>query len=101
MSPKPSAILRATPGRILQEEFLDGLKLSQAELARRTGIPRSAINEIVKGKRSISTETALTLGFFFNMDPQFWINLQSQHDIRRVGREKAAAIRARVTPIVM
>jgi addiction module HigA family antidote len=100
MNPESSAMLRATPGRILQQEFLDGFKLSQAELAKRTGIPRSAVNEIIKGKRSISTETAFALGFFFNMDPQFWINLQSQYDIRRVRLEKSAAIRARVTPLV-
>jgi transcriptional regulator with XRE-family HTH domain len=56
MNPETSAMLRVTPSRILQEEFLDGFKLSQAELAKRTGIPRSAINEIIKGKRSISAD---------------------------------------------
>jgi len=96
MNREQSAMLRATPGRILQEEFLDGFHISQAELAKRTGIPRSAVNEIIHGKRSISTETAFALGFFFNMDPHFWINLQTQYDMRRVQFEKAAAIRARV-----
>jgi addiction module HigA family antidote len=99
MNREQSAMLRATPGRILQEEFLDDFHISQAELAKRTGIPRSAVNEIIHGKRSISTETAFALGFFFNMDPHFWINLQTQYDMRRVQFEKAAAIRARVTPL--
>lgn len=95
----PPAILRATPGRILQEEFLDGFQLSQAELSERTGIPRSTINEIIKGKRPISAETAFALGTFFGMSPQFWANLQSQYDLRRVELEKAEAIRARVRPL--
>jgi addiction module HigA family antidote len=95
----PPAILRATPGCILKEEFLDGFGLSQAELSERTGIPRSTVNEIIKGKRPISAETAIALGAFFGMSPQFWANLQSQHDLRRVELEKAPAIRARVRPL--
>jgi addiction module HigA family antidote len=95
----PPAILRATPGRILKEEFLDGFHLSQAELSERTGIPRSTINEIIKGKRPINAETAFALGTFFGMSPQFWANLQSQYDLRRVELEKAEAIRARVRPL--
>jgi antitoxin HigA-1 len=92
-------ILRATPGRILQEEFLDGFSLSQAELSKRTGIPRSTINEIIKGKRPINAETAYALGTFFGTSPQFWANLQSQHDLRRIEVEKASRIRARVRPL--
>ncbi len=93
------AILRSTPGRILKEEFLDGFGLTQAELAERTGISGSTINEILKGKRPISAETAFALGTFFGMSPQFWANLQSQHDLRHVEVEKAAIIRARVRPL--
>ena len=100
MNREQKAILASTPGHILQTEFLDGFHLTQMELSKRTGIPRSAINEITKGKRAISTETAFALGFFFNIEPQFWINLQSQYDIRRVQMEKAAVIRARVSPLV-
>jgi len=100
MKREPSAILRATPGRILQQEFLEGFKLTQMELFKRTGIPRSTINEIIKGKRPISAETAFTLGTFFSMDPQFWINLQSRYDLRRVEIEKSAEIRNRVQPLV-
>ena len=97
----PPAILRATPGRILEEEFLDGFNLSQAELSERTGIPRSTVNEIIKGKRAINAETAVALGAFFNMSPQFWINLQSQHDLRCVEVGNAASIRARVRPLAV
>ena len=100
MNREQQAILASTPGRILQLEFLDGLQISQAELSKRTGIPRSTINEIVKGKRPISAETAFTLGTFFGTSPQFWLNLQSQYDLRRVQLEKSAQILARVRPLV-
>ena len=100
MTREEEAILAATPGRLLKEEFLDAHQLSQSELSRRTGIPRSSVNEIVKGKRPINAEIAFTLGTFFNMDPQFWINLQSRYDLRLVQLHQAAAILGRVQPLV-
>ena len=99
MTREQKAILASTPGHILKQEFLDGYHLSQSELSKRTGIPRSTINEIVKGKRAIHAETAYALGLFFKMDPQFWVNLQSRYDLRRVEVEKADRIRARVQPL--
>lgn len=97
--PLQPAILRATPGRILKEEFLEGFGLSQAQLSKRTGIPPSTLNEIIKGKRAINAETAFALGAFFGMSGQFWLNLQSQHELRRVELEHAPRIRARVQPL--
>jgi len=99
MTREQKAILASTPGRILQQEFLDAYQLSQTELSKRTGIPRSTINEIIKGKRPIHAATAFALGLFFKMDPQFWVNLQSRYDLRRVKIEKARSIRARVQPL--
>lgn len=98
MTAEQIAILASTPGHILKEEFLKEFGVSQAELSRRTGIPRSTINEIIKGKRPIQAEVAYALGLFFRMDPQFWTNLQSRHEMRLVEFGKAAAIRARVRP---
>jgi addiction module HigA family antidote len=100
MTREEKAILAATPGRLLKEEFIDAHQLSQSELSRRTGIPRSTVNEIIKGKRAITAEVAFTLGTFFGMDPQFWINLQSRHDLRVVQFQRASAIRARVKLLV-
>jgi len=99
MTAEQKAILASTPGRILEEDFLKGFGISQAELSRRTGIPRSTINEIIKGRRPIQAEVAYALGFFFRVDPQFWINLQSRHEMRRVEFGKAREIRARVRPL--
>jgi addiction module HigA family antidote len=99
MTREENAIVAATPGRLLKEEFLDAHHLSQSELSRRTGISRSTINEIIKGKRSINAQIAFTLGTFFSMDPQFWINLQSRYDLRVVQIRHAKAILARVEPL--
>lgn len=79
-----------TPGEILEEDFLKPLGLSQYRLAKDIGVPARRINEIVKGKRAITADTALRLGRFFNMSPQFWLNLQSHYDLEveqeRLGR---------------
>ena len=89
MTTEQSLIYETTPGGILQREFLEPLKMSQAELARRTGLPGSRVTEIVKGRRAITAETAVALGAFFRNSPQFWLNLQSGCDLRRVEMEKA------------
>jgi len=92
-------IHETTPGGILLREFLEPLGLSQAELARRTGLPTSRITEIVKGRRAITGETAVALGTFFGNRPQFWLNLQSGCDLRRIELEGADEIRKRVQPL--
>ena len=99
MNREQKAILAATPGRVLLEEFLEPHGLSQSELSHRTGLPRSTVNEIVKGKRPITAETAFILGTFFGIEPQFWINLQSRYDLRLVQFQKARAILKRIQPL--
>jgi len=69
------------PGTILLEEFLQPMGISQYRLAKDTSVPPRRINEIVHGKRAITADTALRLGKFFNMTPQFWMNLQSRYDL--------------------
>lgn len=69
------------PGIILLEDFLQPMGISQYRLAKDTSVPARRINEIVHGKRSITADTALRLGKFFNMTPQFWMNLQSRYDL--------------------
>ncbi len=69
------------PGEILIEEFLKPMRLSQYRLAKDISVPPRRINEIVHGKRSISADTALRLGRFFGMSPQFWLNLQTRYDL--------------------
>jgi len=69
------------PGEILVEEFLEPMGISQYRLAKDISVPPRRINEIVHGKRSITADTALRLGRFFGMSPQFWLNLQTRYDL--------------------
>ena len=69
------------PGEVLLEEFLKPMNLSQNRLALDIGVPPRRINEIVLGKRSITADTALRLGRYFKMSPQFWLGLQMDYDL--------------------
>lgn len=69
------------PGEILMEEFLKPMDISQYRLAMDISVPPRRINEIVHGKRSITADTALRLGRFFGISPQFWLNLQNRYDL--------------------
>ncbi len=69
------------PGEILMEEFLTPMGISQYRLSRDISVPPRRINEIVHGTRSITADTALRLGRYFNISPQFWLNLQTHYDL--------------------
>jgi addiction module HigA family antidote len=69
------------PGEILQEEFLDPMKISQYRLAVDTSVPPRRINEIVHGKRAITADTALRLSRYFGTSERFWLNLQTRYDL--------------------
>ena len=68
------------PGDVLKDE-LEEHSLSVSELARQIGVPANRLSQIVRGKRSVSGDTALRLGHWFGMNPQFWMNLQASHDL--------------------
>ena len=70
----------AHPGEILLEDWLKPMNISQYALAKAIDVPPRRINEIVKGKRAITADTALRLAVFFNTDAQSWLNLQSHYD---------------------
>jgi len=69
------------PGEILMEEFLKPFKISQYRVAVDISVSPRRINEIVHGIRSITADTALRLGKYFSVSPQFWLNLQSHYDL--------------------
>ena len=71
------------PGEILLLEFLEPLGVSQYRLAKDISVPPRRINEIVKGKRSITANTALRLARYFATSERFWLNLQSHYDLER------------------
>jgi addiction module HigA family antidote len=75
------------PGEILLEEFLKPMDISQYRLARDISVDPRRVNEIVHGQRAISADTALRLGRYFGMSPQFWLNLQSHYDLEMLDIE--------------
>ena len=89
MKTKTKLIPLVTPGEILTEEFLAPLGLTEYRLAKDIAVPPRRINEIVHGKRAITTDTAFRLSQYFGNSPQFWLNLQADFELRRMEREGA------------
>jgi addiction module HigA family antidote len=79
----PQNRVASHPGEILLEEFLVPLGLSQVAFADHIGVPTQRINEIVRGKRGITPETAWLFAQAFGTTPEFWTNLQSAFDLTR------------------
>lgn len=81
------------------EEFLKPMAISQYKLAKDVSVAPRRINEIVHGQRAISADTALRLGRYFGVAPQFWLNLQSHYDLataeERIGDRLAEEVRVR------
>ncbi len=71
------------PGEILLEEFLNPLGLSQVAFAKHVGVPTQRINEIVRGKRGVTPDTAWLFAQAFGTTPEFWLNLQAAYDLAR------------------
>lgn len=71
------------PGEILSEEFLGPLGITQVALADHLGVPVQRVNELVRGKRGVTPETAWLLAGAFDTTPEFWLNLQTNHDLAR------------------
>ncbi len=92
------------PGEILQEEFLGPLGISQYRVAKETSVPPRRINEIVKGTRAITADTALRLARYFGTSERFWLNLQVRYDLEvekdRLGDrlEREVAVRFQIEP---
>ena len=84
------------PGEILSEEFMKPLGLSANQLARDIDVPPGRITEIIKGKRSITADTALRLGKYFGVSPEIWLNLQVDYDMRVAQRTIWPSVEPRV-----
>lgn len=88
------------PGEILLEEFMKPNGLTARQLSADIDVSPSRISEIVNGQRPITADTALRLGLFFGMEPRFWINLQSEYDMRVATRTLLPAIKSRIRRLV-
>ena len=87
------------PGEILREEFMVPLHLNANKLALALHVPAPSIYDIVKEERGISPEMALRLGYAFRTTPDFWLNLQSEFDLRVVRNQKEAKVKNQVRPL--
>ena len=85
------------PGEILKDELAE-FGVTPTEFARQIDVPANRVSQIVAGKRSVTGDSALRFGHWFGMEPQFWLNLQSQYDLRvaeeKVGDEVRGLVRA-------
>jgi addiction module HigA family antidote len=86
---KPKLLPLVAPGEMLAEEFLKPLGISQYRLSKDICVPPRRINEIVHGTRAITADTAFRLSQYFGNSPQFWLNLQTDYELRRLEREGA------------
>jgi addiction module HigA family antidote len=80
---QPNQRVPTHPGEILREEFLRPLGQTQVALAEHLGVPLQRVNELVRGKRGVTPETAWLLAQALNTTPEFWLNLQAAHDLAR------------------
>ena len=92
----PKLLDEIHPGEILLEDFLKPMSISARQLAADIDVSPSRISDLVNGKRPITADTALRLGLFFGMEPRFWLNLQSEYDMRVAERALGARIARRI-----
>ena len=86
------------PGEVLRDEFLKPMELSAYRLAREIGVSRPRLNDVVLGRRAVTTDTALRLGRYFGTTPEFWLNLQTRYDLDVAERTLRRKIEREVAP---
>ncbi|MBV8907222.1 MAG: HigA family addiction module antidote protein [Acidobacteriia bacterium] len=91
-------LLPPHPGETLKEDCLIPLGLSVNQLAKELGITAARLNEIVRGRRGITADTALRLARYFGTSAEFWLNLQSLYDLRMAQIKAGARIERTVKP---
>jgi antitoxin HigA-1 len=86
------------PGRVLELEFMEPLKISAYKLAKDIGVDPPRVYSLVRGKRAISADTALRLGRYFGTSAEFWLNLQSHYDLE-VEEDRSGESIAKIEPL--
>lgn len=87
------------PGEVILEEFIKPWGISQNRLAKHMGITTSRLNDIIRGRRGISGDTALRLARATNTTPEFWLNLQSLYDLETAKDKLGDRLDVEVTPV--
>ena len=78
------------PGQVLKDELAE-LDVTLTEFARHTGVPPNHVSQVINGKRSVTGDTALRFGHWFNVEPQFWLNLQAHFDLVQADKRHGVA----------
>jgi addiction module HigA family antidote len=87
------------PGEILREEYLTPLGITPNALSIRLRIPAPRINDVVREKRGVTTDTALRLARYFNTSAQYWLNLQTSYDLKLTENQVGSVIEQEVSPM--
>ena len=87
----PTNRVSTHPGIVLLEDFIQPSGITQAALSRKLKISRNRLNELVRGKRGVTPETAWKLARYFKTSPEFWMNLQTVHDLTLFRKRKRVA----------
>lgn len=99
MSTRTKIIPEPHPGEILLQEFIKPAGITAYRVAKDSGISQPTMNQIVNGKRPISTETALRLATYFSTSSELWVNIQKNYDLRIAERDLLPRIQEEVTPL--
>jgi addiction module HigA family antidote len=94
----PKKLTPIHPGEIIREEILTPLDMSVNQLAKRLAVDAARLNEIVRGRRGITADTALRLARYLGTSAEFWLRLQVHYDLRTARQSKAAQIERAVQP---
>lgn len=89
------------PGEILKEEFLDPIGISQREFARSIDVPANRVNQIIKGKRGITGDTAIRFGLALGTSPEMWLRLQSRYELEKAQDESDPDLKKKIKPVVV
>lgn len=98
MAKKTKVMAPVHPGETLLEDFLKPLGLTANRLAMELFVPVTRINDIVRGKRAITADTALRLGRYFGTTAQFWMNLQANYELELAEDARGSEIAGRIRP---
>src|SRR5262245_13496301 len=94
----PRKLPPISPGEILLEEFLKPLDVSQNRLARAIDVPTGRVNDIVRGRRGVTPDTAARFAIYFRTSPEFWLNLQAQYDAKIAARQLVPKLARTIRP---
>lgn len=84
------------PGSVLLSDFIEPMGITRYRVAKAIGVQQRRIDEICAGERAVTADTAVRLGLAFGIDPQFWLNLQTQYDIETIQREQGERLAGEV-----